>query len=67
MSDPHKSAPEKFRHMVNSKEAFEEAVTRLTEWIEEWSTKPAPTRKESHRPNPTFPMPWGQGDSLDHR
>lgn len=42
------------------KEAFEEAVTRLCEFLEEWDQVPAPARKENHRQPPTFPMPWGQ-------
>lgn len=49
------------------KVAFEEAVTRLCEFLEEWSHVPPPTRKENHRRSPTFPMPWDQGDSLERR
>jgi creatinine amidohydrolase len=49
------------------KVAFEEAVRRLCEFIEEWSRVPVPTRKEAHAAAPTIPMPWGQGDSLRHR
>jgi creatinine amidohydrolase len=49
------------------KEAFEEAVNRLCEFIEEWQRVPAPTRKENHRREPTIPMPWGQGESLRRR
>lgn len=49
------------------KAAFEEAVTRLCEFIDEWWAKPAPTRKENHAVEPTMPMPWGQGNSLKKR
>lgn len=49
------------------KAAFEEAVTRLCEFIDEWYDKPAPTRKENHAQEPTMPMPWGQGKSLERR
>jgi hypothetical protein len=41
--------------------AFEEAVTRLCEFIDEWWAKPAPARIENHAKQPTMPMPWGQG------
>ena len=47
--------------------AFEEAVKRLCEFITEWAAVPAPTRKENHRQEPTFPMPWNQGNSLKRR
>lgn len=47
--------------------AFEEAVSRLCEFIVEWQAVPRPTRKETHAPLPTFPMPWGQADSLPRR
>lgn len=47
--------------------AFEEAVTRLCGFIEEWTAVPVPTRKENHRTEPTMPMPWGQGKSLGKR
>ncbi len=47
--------------------AFEEAVTRLCGFIEEWTAVPVPTRKENHRTEPTMPMPWGQGTSLGKR
>ncbi len=43
------------------KEAFEEAVTQLCEFIEEWASVPAPARCEPHQQKPTIPMPWGQG------
>lgn len=49
------------------KVAFDEAVLRLCEFIEEWSEVTTPIRKKNHRAEPTFPMPWGQGDSLDMR
>lgn len=49
------------------KEAFDEAVARLCEFIEEWDKVPTPTRKENHRQPPTFAMPWGQGESLERR
>lgn len=47
--------------------AFEEAVTRLVEFIHEWHAVPAPTRKESHTSEPSIPMPWGQANSLKRR
>lgn len=40
--------------------AFEEAVSRLCEFIEEWSSLPAPQRKELHSNEPSLPMPWDQ-------
>ncbi len=49
------------------KRAFEEAVTQLGAWIKEWAAQPAPTRKETHRPEPSLPMPWGQSHSLPRR
>ncbi len=52
---------------AKGKVAFEEAVSRLAEWIEEWSDAPPPTRKESHRAEPTIPMPWDQANSLPRR
>lgn len=47
--------------------AFEEAVMRLCEFIDEWTAVPVPTRKENHTEPPTMPMPWGQGNSLRRR
>ncbi len=47
--------------------AFEEAVTRLCEFIDEWTAVPVPTRKENHTEPPTFPMPWNQANSLTWR
>jgi creatinine amidohydrolase len=47
--------------------AFEEAVTRLCEFITEWSAAPVPTRKQNQRPAPTFAMPWNQAQSLGWR
>ncbi len=44
--------------------AFDEAVSRLCEFITEWHAVPAPKRKENHATRPTMPMPWGQADSL---
>jgi creatinine amidohydrolase len=44
--------------------AFDEAVRRLCEFIDEWSKAPAPKRKENHAGPPSFPMPWGQEHSL---
>jgi creatinine amidohydrolase len=49
------------------RQAFEEAVKQLNRCLEEWSSAPVPTRKENHRQEPTFPMPWGQSDSLKRR
>ncbi len=47
--------------------AFEEAVMRLCEFIDEWTAVPVPTRKENHTEPPTIPMPWNQGNSLKRR
>ena len=47
--------------------AFEEAVTRLCEFIDEWTAVPVPTRKENHTEPPTIPMPWDQANSLKRR
>lgn len=47
------------------REAFEEAVRRICEFIDEWSKVRAPTRKEAHTTSPTMTMPWGQHDSLE--
>ncbi len=47
--------------------AFEEAVTRLCEFVEEWTAVPAPARKENHREEPSMPMPWNQANSLPRR
>jgi creatinine amidohydrolase len=52
---------------AKGKVAFDEAVNRLCEFITEWQKAPVPTRKENHRPRPTFPMPWDQEDSLKMR
>jgi creatinine amidohydrolase len=49
------------------KEAFEEAVSKLCEFITEWAAVKRPTRKENHRQETTFSMPWGQGESLPRR
>ena len=49
------------------KRAYDEAVLRLGEFITEWQSVPAPTRKENHHLPPTFPMPWGQSHSLPRR
>ncbi|MBX3412215.1 MAG: creatininase family protein [Pirellulales bacterium] len=49
------------------RQAFEEAVTRLGEFIDEWYGRPAPPRKETHTVEPTMPMPWGQASSLERR
>jgi creatinine amidohydrolase len=49
------------------KAAFEEAARRLCDFLDEWHKVVAPTRKENHRTPPTFPMPWGQGNSLGRR
>jgi creatinine amidohydrolase len=49
------------------KMAFEEAVSKLCDFISEWQRVPPPTRKENHRPETTFDMPWGQGQSLRRR
>jgi creatinine amidohydrolase len=46
------------------KRAFEEAVNRLCEFIDEWYDLPAPTRNENHAVPPTFPMPWGQSAGI---
>jgi creatinine amidohydrolase len=61
LGDAELATPEKGR------EAFEEAVTRLCEFIGQWRSAPAPSRKENHQPETTMPMPWGQGDSLPRR
>jgi creatinine amidohydrolase len=47
--------------------AYEEAVSKLCDFITEWQAVPPPTRKQNHRPPPTFDMPWGQGQSLGWR
>lgn len=47
--------------------AFEEAVTRLVEFIHEWYPKQPPVRKENHRRPPSFGMPWGQQESLPRK
>jgi creatinine amidohydrolase len=47
------------------RQAFEEAVKRLCEFIVEWQKVPPPKRKENHARKPTMPMPWGQERSLD--
>ncbi len=49
------------------KAAFDEAVLRLCEFVEEWQRAPVPARKENHAAAPTIPMPWGQGNSLGKR
>lgn len=47
------------------KRAFEEAVTRLCEFIDEWHALPTPHRRQNHATEPTMPMPWNQANSLD--
>jgi creatinine amidohydrolase len=42
--------------------AFEEAVTRFCEFIDEWHAMPAPERVVHQEPKPTMPIPWGQAD-----
>jgi creatinine amidohydrolase len=49
---------------VKGKAAFDEAVFRLVEFLEEWRRMPKPKRRRRHATPPTFPMPWGQSDSL---
>jgi creatinine amidohydrolase len=44
------------------KAAFDEAVTRFSEFIGEWHAAPAPQRAGHHHTPPTFPMPWNQGN-----
>jgi creatinine amidohydrolase len=58
LGDAELATPEKGR------QAFEEAVTRLCEFISAWRRTPPPSRKENHRPEATIPMPWDQGHSL---
>ena len=61
LGDAELGTPEK------GKLAFEEAVTRVCEFLDEWHALPTPTRKENHSRQPTIPMPWGQGNSLPRR
>lgn len=49
------------------RQACDEAVRQLVNFIEEWSAQPAPARKENHQSRPTMPMPWNQSHSLKHR
>lgn len=44
--------------------AFEEAVSRLCEFIAEWHPIAEPHRHEAHAQRPTMPMPWNQHHSL---
>ncbi|MGL4462590.1 MAG: creatininase family protein [Planctomycetia bacterium] len=46
------------------KVAFDEAVGRLCEFVDEWRLAERPKRKDARPTPPTFPMPWGQSDSL---
>ncbi len=49
------------------RQAYEEAVRRLCEFIEEWSAAPRPTRRDQHAVPPSMPLPWGQAQSLSFR
>jgi creatinine amidohydrolase len=41
-------------------QAFEEAVTRLVEFVSYYRQRPVEPRRDHHRTPPTIPMPWGQ-------
>ena len=48
------ATPEKGRR------AFDEAVARLCQFVDEWLGVPLPERVDNHAKLPTMPMPWGQ-------
>jgi creatinine amidohydrolase len=46
--------------------AFNEAVNRLCEFVDEWRGWKAPVRHDHHAKKPTMAMPWNQHDSLPY-
>jgi creatinine amidohydrolase len=49
------------------RQAYEEAVRRLCEFVQEWSEAPRPTRRDQHAVPPSMPLSWGQAQSLPFR
>jgi creatinine amidohydrolase len=46
--------------------AFNEAVSRLCEFVEEWRKCETPIRHDHHAKKPSMPMPWNQHGSVDY-
>jgi creatinine amidohydrolase len=54
LGDAELATPEKGR------QAYEEAVQQLVNYVTWWKDRPKDVRKDMHRKPPTMPIPWSQ-------